>query len=116
MSIIASGKKKNFRFVFKTDRFDNRVPSIEITAITSACRQWNIDVVSLALLHAIFCVPTNVGRPEGKLMERNEQNARIVIKNFLRPIAVVYVPIDDHYALDSILFLNMTRRNCHIVE
>ncbi len=49
-------------------------------------------------------------------MRGEKENGRIVVENFLRAVAVVDIPVDDHDALDAVLFLRVARGDGSVSE
>src|SRR4030095_4082376 len=51
------------------------------------------------------------------LVRRKKENRRIVVKDSLRPVAVMHIPIDNRHALDfRVVPLGVTRRHSYVIE
>src|SRR5215510_5097595 len=50
-------------------------------------------------------------RPERVLMKRDEKNIAVLVENVLRPIAMMYIEIDDGKPADLVMFLKIAGCN-----
>jgi len=50
------------------------------------------------------------------LVSTKKKDGRVVIKGMLRPIPMMHVPIDNQHARDSMLSLEVSGSNGHVVE
>src|SRR4029078_3139077 len=50
------------------------------------------------------------------LVRAEEENRRILFKAMLRTVSVMHIPVDDEHAAQTVLFLNVARRDSHVVE
>ena len=50
------------------------------------------------------------------LVRAEEENRRILVKAMLRTVSVMHIPVDDEHAAQTVLFLNVARRDSYVVE
>src|SRR5688572_18080429 len=55
-------------------------------------------------------------RIPGPLVHRHEANVRLILDERLSPVAVVHVPVDDEYPLQSVASARVVRGECNVAE
>src|SRR5262245_41742208 len=69
-----------------------------------------VDVGASTVTFSHFLDGAGVGRIESVLMERDRQHGRVGIKDILRTVTVMDIPIDDRNTIDFPLFIPSTCR------
>src|SRR5262245_22333580 len=80
-----------------------------------AHRQRYIQYCSFSLTVATLCGRTGAWIVR-ILMRGKVKHGRIRPENLLRSVAVMYVPVDDQYALDTVPRLRVPRSDSRIIE
>src|SRR5579884_365319 len=88
----------------------HRLPRLEVPPIARSCRERDVDEGRPLLVRAAGAW---IERP---LVERDEEDRRVVRQQVLRPVAVVDVPVDDRDAADAELGLRPARGDRDRVE
>src|SRR5262245_5225540 len=108
--VEAGGDEHLFWLESRDRRLHDALERVQVLVVSGPGRERNVER-RLGLV-----VGAARARVEGPLVQRDEEDGPVVLKDRLRSVPVVHVPVDDRHALDVALGLQVTSSDGDVVE